>query len=111
MPKHKNPFPPIEKKISLPPMLVGEVEAELFSDLEGKVPYGAWSKLVQGLLQERKLLVERRAALRAKLEALVEPSNGDPEQAHSEADSLLVQELTALGYDMEPFSRIRRWFA
>lgn len=40
----------IEKNICLPEDLVAAVELELWSDLEGKVPFAAWQRLVTGLL-------------------------------------------------------------
>ena len=40
----------IEKSISLPEDIVASVELELYSDLEGRVPFGKWSELVTGLL-------------------------------------------------------------
>lgn len=42
---------PIEKNISLPQSIVVRVELELFSVLEGKVPFGAWQKYIVGLIQ------------------------------------------------------------
>ena len=42
---------PIEKNISLPQSIVVRVELELFSALEGKVPFGAWQKYIGGLIQ------------------------------------------------------------
>jgi hypothetical protein len=52
MPRTRRVNHPIEKKISLPADIVTAVELELWSDLEGKVPYGAWSKLVERLLRD-----------------------------------------------------------
>lgn len=43
---------PIEKYISLPTSLVAAVELKLFSELEGRVPYGAWSKYVEQLIHD-----------------------------------------------------------
>lgn len=42
---------PIEKNISLPQSIVVRVELELFSALEGKVPFGAWQRYIVGLIQ------------------------------------------------------------
>jgi hypothetical protein len=42
---------PIEKNLSLPRSLVVRVDLELFSALEGKVPFGAWQKYVVGLIE------------------------------------------------------------
>jgi len=41
---------PIEKNISLPQSLIVRVELELFSELEGKVPFGAWQKYLVRLI-------------------------------------------------------------
>jgi hypothetical protein len=42
---------PVEKTISIPESLVAQVELELYSPLEGKVPHGAWSRYIKSLLQ------------------------------------------------------------
>ncbi len=42
---------PQEKNISLPSSLVARVDLELFSDLEGKVPFGAWQRYVKRLIE------------------------------------------------------------
>lgn len=42
---------PIEKNISLPQSIVARVELELFSELEGKVPFGAWQRYIVGLIE------------------------------------------------------------
>lgn len=41
---------PIEKNISLPSSIVARVELELYSELEGRVPFGAWQKYIVGLI-------------------------------------------------------------
>lgn len=41
---------PQDKTISLPAPLIARVDLELWSDLEAKVPFGAWSKLIEELL-------------------------------------------------------------
>ena len=43
---------PVEKNLSLPSSLVARVDLELFSALEGKVPFGAWQKYVVRLIEE-----------------------------------------------------------
>jgi hypothetical protein len=43
---------PIEKNISLPEDLVAQVDLMLFSDLEGKVPFGAWKRYVEKLIRD-----------------------------------------------------------
>ena len=42
---------PVEKTICLPESLVARVDLQLYSELEGKVPFGAWQKLVTNLLE------------------------------------------------------------
>lgn len=52
MPRPRKAVRPVEKNISLPEDLVARVDLELYSDLEGKVPFGAWKKYVEGLIRE-----------------------------------------------------------
>lgn len=42
---------PVAKKIYVPESVATAVELELWSELEGKVPFGKWSELVEGLLR------------------------------------------------------------
>mgnify|MGYP001494844406 CR=1 FL=1 len=42
---------PVEKTISLPEDLVAKVELELYSDVEGKVPFGAWQRYLERLIR------------------------------------------------------------
>jgi hypothetical protein len=42
---------PCEKNISLPQSIVIRVELELFSALEGKVPFGAWQRYIVRLIE------------------------------------------------------------
>ena len=104
---------PIEKKLSLDAELVAKVELALFSDLEGRVPYGAWSGLIEQLLREYFGRAERQRALAESLvEALeVLAIGGDTEAAHSTADALLVSELETLGYDLSAFKALPKWYA
>ena len=37
--------------------------------------------------------------------------DGDPEAAHCDADDLMVETLTALGYDCTDFVEMRKWYA
>lgn len=52
MPRPRKTDRPVEKNISLPTSTVARVELELFSELEGKVPFGAWQKFLVGLIDE-----------------------------------------------------------
>ena len=42
---------PQEKNISLPSSLVARVDLELFSELEGRVPFGAWQRYIKELIE------------------------------------------------------------
>jgi hypothetical protein len=46
----KKAIRPVKKTLTLPEDLVAQVELRLFSDLEGRVPTGAWQSLVIELL-------------------------------------------------------------
>lgn len=63
MPRPAKAIKPAEKNISLPSDLVAKVDLALWSDLEGRVPFGGWSKLVEALLN--RWLAERAAVARA----------------------------------------------
>lgn len=52
MPRPLKTDRPIEKNISLPSSLVSRVELELWSDLEGRVPFGAWQKYISKLIAD-----------------------------------------------------------
>jgi len=99
---------PIEKKLSLDPELVARVELALFSDLEGRVPYGAWSGLIEQLLRDYFGRAERQRALAEALQ--VASISGDAESAHFTADALLVSELETLGYDLSAFKAMTKWY-
>lgn len=43
---------PVEKTVSLPEDLVARVELELYSEVEGKVPFGAWQKYLERLIRD-----------------------------------------------------------
>lgn len=43
---------PVSKKLSVPEDVVARVDLELWSELEGRVPHGAWSELIERLLRE-----------------------------------------------------------
>jgi len=49
MPRPRKAIRPVEKNISLPEDLVAQVDLELFSEVEGKVPFGAWQRLLERL--------------------------------------------------------------
>ena len=51
MPRPRKAIRPVEKNISLPQDLVLRVDLKLWSELEGKVPFGAWQRYVEGLIR------------------------------------------------------------
>lgn len=52
MPRIKRVDRPVRLEITLPESVSAAVELELFSDIEGRVPYGARSKLIEQLLRD-----------------------------------------------------------
>lgn len=111
MPRPKAVNPKLEKKLHLDAELVAKAELQLFSDLEGRVPYGAWSGYIEQLMREAQQRQQRAEALAKALRDTVPLSQADPERWHVHADWLLVQELVALGYDVAAFSDIKRYYA
>jgi hypothetical protein len=51
MGRPKKTIRPVEKRVSLPETLVAAVELQLWSELEGKVPFGAWQEYLVRLIQ------------------------------------------------------------
>lgn len=66
MAKPKNAVPTVEKKIQIPMDLVTRMELELYSELEGKIPYGAQSEFINRLIREH---YHQKDILRAGQEA------------------------------------------
>lgn len=52
MPRPPRADKPIEKNISLPTSLCTKVDLILWSDLEERVPHGAWARYVQELIEQ-----------------------------------------------------------
>jgi hypothetical protein len=52
MPRPAKAVKSVTKEISLPPDIVAQVDLALYSELEGRVPHGAWQKLLTALLGE-----------------------------------------------------------
>lgn len=50
MGRPKKAIRPVEKSISIPEDITMQVDLRLFSLLEGRVPHGAWSRYVTGLI-------------------------------------------------------------
>ena len=64
MGRPRKAVPSIEKNISLPRDLVAAVELELYSEVEGKVPFAAWQKYLEGLIRAdlaRRALTKHRS--------------------------------------------------
>ena len=64
MGRPRKAVPSIEKNISLPRDLVVAVELELYSEVEGKVPFAAWQKYLEDLLRKdlaRRALAKHRS--------------------------------------------------
>jgi hypothetical protein len=56
---------PVEKTISISESLVAKVDLVLWSQVEGRVPHGAWSRYVEGLIQADLIAkTEKRATVR-----------------------------------------------
>lgn len=111
MPRRPAIIKPVEKKLSLDAELVARVELMLFSDLEGRVPYGAWAGFIEQLLREHFARRARQEAFAAKLEEAKALASADSEAGHILADACLANELTALGYDLNAFNTMRKWYA
>ena len=63
MGRPRKAVPSVEKNISLPRDLVVAVELELYSEVEGKVPFAAWQKYLEDLIRKD---LARRALVRGK---------------------------------------------
>lgn len=91
---------PVEKTISIPEDIVTRIDLELFSELEGKVPFGKWAELVTNLLREH---LDRQRAVNQLATGIVclphrMDLRDDPEGIRHVALNLLFEELVRLGY-------------
>lgn len=100
MPRPKRTDRPVEKHLPIPTSLVAEVELRLYSELEGKVPHGAWARLVERLLQEwvaRNPVEPAENPLLNEIQATVAEirkcMHRDAEQAHTLEDRMYVKTL------------------
>lgn len=109
MPRPKSTNPKITKHIPIDPDLCAKAELQLFSDLEGRVPYGAWSALIEQLLRQHFEAAKRRESFQLMLARVA--NGGDPEACHSAADQLMIEELEALGYHLDAFKVMEKWYA
>lgn len=116
MPRPRKTLRPISKNIHLPEDIVLQTELHLYSELEGKVPYGAWQGLVEKLLREHFERVKQQQGFKEAVAAVLtrnERNGGDCEGAHMATDGLMEEQLTALGFG-EGIALIRnspRWYA
>lgn len=71
MPKRAKTIRPVAKNIHLAENLVAQVELQLFDELEGRVPHGAWQSYVTSLIQadltSGGLVLEQSKLLRGKV--------------------------------------------
>lgn len=67
MPRPRKGVRPVEKSISLPQDLCVRVDLLLWSELEERVPHGAWATYVQGLI-ERDMKAREQFAARKLME-------------------------------------------
>lgn len=52
MPRPLKADRPVEKSISIPGSVATRVDLQLYSEFEGRVPHGAWSRLMTTLLEQ-----------------------------------------------------------
>lgn len=88
----------VEKNISIPEDLVAAVELELFSEVEGKVPFGAWKGFITRVIRQYVDGIGRKEGLAKRLVEIAASTEGDPETRHMMMDKALAEELAALGY-------------
>ena len=111
MPRPKNVIPSVEKTVSLPEDLVLAVDLELFSEVEGKVPFGAWKAFLTRLVKEHLRRNEEVGKLTARLKFL--STCGDREQRHADMDRALAEYLAATGAHEASriYSLTEKWYA
>lgn len=97
MPRPRKTLRPISKNIHLPEDIVLQTELFLYSEVEGKVPYGAWQGLIEKLLREHFERVAQQAKFALEAQTVVE-SPKDWEEIHIQTDKLMEEQLIALGF-------------
>lgn len=75
MPRPAKVDRPVEKSISLPETLVVQVDLILWSELEQRVPHGAWAKYVARLIEED---LQKLAHLQESARKLMEGDGNGP---------------------------------
>lgn len=111
MPRPKNVIPTIEKTVSLPEDLVVAVDLELYSELEGKVPFGAWKAFLTRLVREHLRKQEEVGKLTARLKFLA--TCRDREERHLQADKAIAEYLATNGAHeaASTFTKMEKWYA
>lgn len=113
MPRPRKTLRPISKNIHLPEDIVLQTELHLYSELEGKVPYGAWQGLVEKLLREHFERVKQQQGFKEAVAAALKRSGDAHDEGHSATDKMMEEQLIALGFG-EGVALIRdskRWYA
>jgi hypothetical protein len=68
MARTKSPERTIQKNIAIPEDICARMELELYSDLEGKIPFGAQQALVVKLLRQHFRIIDNARMRAAKAE-------------------------------------------
>lgn len=89
---------PVEKSVSLPEDLVARVELELWSELEGRVPLGAFAAFVEQAVRHVFDMRERRQALDQRIAKISTDFGGDADARKTLITQALLDELHSLGY-------------
>lgn len=112
MARPKLAVPSVEKNISLPEDLAAMVDLELFSELEGKVPFGAWKGFITRVIRQHFERSARADALHEILARIVE-TTPDREHCHVRLDAAVMEELALLGYHkaVSTFTSTPKWYA
>jgi hypothetical protein len=112
MPRPKRSVRPVEKSISLPEDLTTRIDLILFSELEGKVPHGAWARFVEGLIRKHLSEQEHTLAFLNDMIAAKIESMTDRDDGHRRADTIMENVLIALGQPelVEQFRLVKKWY-
>lgn len=113
MARPKRLMRPVRKNLAVPEDIAARVDLELFSELEARVPHGAWSKFVTELIREHYKKKERIQAFAASAEATIRTCKGDAEFLHNQTDNLMEDALTKEGFGqgVELINNTSRWYA
>ena len=112
MARPKLAVPSVEKNISLPQDLAVMVDLELWSEVEGRVPFGAWKGFITRVIRQHFERQGRAQALHARLAVICEETP-DAEHRHLRMDNAILEELALLGYHraVSTFSASPKWYA